>query len=307
MPEGLGSEIGPSLQSQNPVTPERGGVPPAELRQAAISGQPWGEPAAAAHRVSEEMTKAGREEYGAELGVDKARAEIEGVKDAQPRVLELATKIVGRFGEVLSKKGDRMMKRAERQKKRAAFHVKGAVEAREKLLQKQEQQREGEIARTLTESVPPWLAKRLGFIAGRGEGMLERFVRVIKEGYHEFFARMNTKRAERNSLVGGFYSQAGRDITRIAEEIMGRWPEVRERRLTQVNSEEEEMKVQLAALQERLRALQGQFEQITKEGPPLARAESVEVTKPAAEAIAAQKEPVERLTQQISQMKGTGN
>ncbi len=280
------------------------GVAPAELAQAARAGQPFGEPASAAHKVSMEIMAEGREEYGSALGVRQATEQIEGVKEAHPGIVGLAIKIVGGLGSRLEEQGTKMQERSKRRAEAAIRHVDEALKAREQLLKIEEGIREGKIAQTLVESVPPWLAQRLIALRGRGEGIVEGVKRMVKERYHGFFAGLNAKRAEVDSLLGKYYYDAGTSLEKVATEIVSKWGEEKGRRLEQLGQKRKEEGDRLEQIRERIKALNEQFEQITGEGPALARGATIEVeaTKPAD--VTGQQAVVERLAQQIGSMKG---
>lgn len=280
------------------------GVPPEKITQAAKTGQPWGEAAAAAYRVSKEITSAEIDHYASELGLKQAKEKINGVENADPKIVELATKIVGGMGRRLGERGVRMLERARKQAIAAERHYRKAMEARERLLRTEEAQRKGIIARTLIESVPPWLGEKLVALAGKGEGAIEKIRRLLAERYHEWGAGLNTKRAEVNSLLGKYYYEAGSRLEEVATGIMERWPKEKRERLEQLRREEEGKGDRLTQIRERLRVLHEQFGQITEEGPVLARAATEEIETKEPKDVAGQRKVVEELTQKISEMQG---
>lgn len=281
------------------------GVQPAELAQAARAGQPFGEPASAAHKVSTEITAGGRQEYASELGIKQATERIKGVEKAHPRIVELATKIVGALGSRLEKKGNQMQEKSQRQANAAMRHVESALQAREQLLKIQEGQREEKIAQTLVESVPYWLSKRLIVLLARGEGMVERVRRLVAERYHEFAAGLNARRAEVNSLLGKYYYDAGSALERVATEIFDNWGKEKKQRLGELGQEKKEEGDRLEQIRKRMTALQYQFRQITEEGPTLARGATIEVEAKEPADVTGQQAAVEKLTEEIATMRGS--
>lgn len=265
-----GGGISPEL-TKRPSQEGLGGVPQRELAHAARIGAPMGEPASAAHRVSEEITKVGGEEYRLEFQIAEATKRIEGLREANPRIVRLATKIIRGFGERLTRIGERMQENSRRQVEAAQRHVDAALNARAKLLERQQEQREGEIAQALLNSMPSWLSQRLIVREGRGESVIEKVKRLVTERYHEFLAGLNTRKAERNARLGEYYIFAGQSLEKVAEGIIERWHKQKSARLQELGEVAEGERSRLNEIQKRMDALRRQFDRLTTKGPAQAK------------------------------------